>query len=604
MATIATLSVDLVAHTKKFVLPEKGVQSFARQVDNAASSVKALAAGLGVGLSAGAVVAMTKATIKSVDALNDQAASLGVSVLQLSQLHHAALLAGVGVEAFDKSLGTLNRKLVGAEDDGGAAAQALETLGLSAQRLLAESPADALNDIADGFQRIQNPSQRAALAFQLFGKEGINMTRMLSDGRKGLADAAKEADRLGVSISDIDAAKIAMVDDAFVRLNASFTGLGRTVVAQVSPALSALADDMARLVGEQNKLTGKSSIQGWAEGAAKWLARAGEGAKFVANSAQFLSQSVVGIGFKLGGTVNETSRLMGKNMEEAAGQTLNDAARNLKRLFGDTAAQDAQYFFDDATRSANNAAQDVVNSTKAQQSALVGLGKEQRKLADSIQGTIDRLREQVATFGMSAEQIEIWKLQQQGADAGTIAMASSLANQIEKLREAADAQKQMADEAARLNEQFQSPMSKYEGTISRLGELLNNGAISWDVYGSAVRQAREELERTSRASERRGREVGRADIFRRAAASLPEMPTPNAPIAEIPGLRDFPDIFRRAAASLPEMPTPNAPIAEIPGLRGNFGVGKKIEVKGQDKMLDLLEQIHKGVVANQNIILG
>jgi len=574
MATIATLAVDLVANTKKFVLPTKNVNDFAKSVQTAGNRINGFASAVGLGVSVGGLVALGAAAMRNIDHLNDMSQSLGLSVKELSQLEYAAQQAGISGEALEKSIGMLNRKLVGAEEDGGAASDALAALGLTAKQLLNESPAKALGDIADAFQRIQNPSQRAALAFQLFGREGIGMSRMLADGSRGLADMAREADALGRTISDLDAAKIALADDAMVRLKSSFGSLVNEIAIELSPALAGVANDLAKIVSQQRELNKGGG--GWKD----WFAAVGgytkDLASFLGHSAAAFGLMAPGIGAKVAGAVFDSDKLRaaGKQFEKTSMDEFARAGSAIADAWNGTSVEDAKYFFEDVSRSADKSGKAAVEAANAQRSAMLGLSKEQRKLADSIQGTIDKLREQVQTFGMSAEQIEIWKLQQQGADAGTIAMASSLANQIEKLREAADAQKQMADEAARLNEQFQSPMSKYEGTISRLGELLNNGAIGWDVYGSAVRQAREELERASRASERRGREVGRADIF------------------------------GRAAASLPGMPPPNAPIAEIPGLRGNVGGGKKIEVKGQDKMLDLLEQIRKGVVDNQNILLG
>lgn len=57
--------------------------------------------------------------------------------------------------------------------------------------------------------------------------------------------------------------------------------------------------------------------------------------------------------------------------------------------------------------------------------------------------------------------------------------------------------KDIARRAARIFEQTRTPMERYESTIGELNDLVSEGAIDWETYGRAVRDARQELEETT-----------------------------------------------------------------------------------------------------------
>ena len=45
------------------------------------------------------------------------------------------------------------------------------------------SAGDAFKAIADGFKNVKNPADQAALAVDLFGKQGVNLVNVLNQGR-------------------------------------------------------------------------------------------------------------------------------------------------------------------------------------------------------------------------------------------------------------------------------------------------------------------------------------------------------------------------------------------------------------------------------------
>lgn len=78
-----------------------------------------------------------------------------------------------------------------------------------------------------------------------------------------------------------------------------------------------------------------------------------------------------------------------------------------------------------------------------------GVDKEAEARQKSIQSIIDKLKEEAATYGMSAQEIAVWRLQQQGASNDTIQLAKALQQQIEEQQALDD----MLEEASKENEE-------------------------------------------------------------------------------------------------------------------------------------------------------
>jgi hypothetical protein len=64
-------------------------------------------------------------------------------------------------------------------------------------------------------------------------------------------------------------------------------------------------------------------------------------------------------------------------------------------------------------------------------------------------------------------------------------------------KDVADAMDPLAGVAARVYEQTRTPFERFEQQLVLLDTLLQNGEISWETYGRAVRQAQDEFDRAS-----------------------------------------------------------------------------------------------------------
>ena len=99
--------------------------------------------------------------------------------------------------------------------------------------------------IADALGTVEDTTSRTTLAYQIFGRQGTALVNTLALGSAGLADAAAEADALGLSFSRVDAAKIEAANDASTRAAAAVRGITTSLAIELAPVVEASATRFA-----------------------------------------------------------------------------------------------------------------------------------------------------------------------------------------------------------------------------------------------------------------------------------------------------------------------------------------------------------------------
>ncbi len=95
------------------------------------------------------------------------------------------------------ALATLQKAMGRAHEAGQKVRSTLAGLGVSQQAIARGNTQEVLNQVADGFMRIRRPTERAALAQQLFGRGGQALLPILMKGRKGIADQLAVVEKYG-----------------------------------------------------------------------------------------------------------------------------------------------------------------------------------------------------------------------------------------------------------------------------------------------------------------------------------------------------------------------------------------------------------------------
>jgi hypothetical protein len=135
---------------------------------------------LGVGLSIAGIVAFAKATIDSLDALNDLSEATGASVENISALEDIAARTGTNFDKVSTSLVKFNAALNAAKPDS-PVALAIEAIGLNVAQLKAEDPAGALRLVAVALSGFADDGNKARIVQELFGKSVRDVAPFLND---------------------------------------------------------------------------------------------------------------------------------------------------------------------------------------------------------------------------------------------------------------------------------------------------------------------------------------------------------------------------------------------------------------------------------------
>lgn len=163
-------------------------------------------------------------------------AVMGGSAEEMSQLRFAAEEIGVSSSSVTRGFALLSSHLVKNDD-------AAKKLGVSYKNLdgSLKSPTVLLGEVADKLNTVEKGAEKATIAKQLFGRGFAELLPLMSQGSKGMAELAKEADAFGLTLTqkDLVAAKqFSMAADA---LGDGLKGLAVTIGSAIMPTLAAFA---------------------------------------------------------------------------------------------------------------------------------------------------------------------------------------------------------------------------------------------------------------------------------------------------------------------------------------------------------------------------
>jgi hypothetical protein len=161
-------------------------------------------------------------TADKFNALNKEAATFGITLDGL---------VGLKVAAKDKAdeltigLTHLQREIGGAVGGSKDAQVAFLALGLDAQQLANVPLDDAFARIADQIKVLPTQAERARAAFELFGKQGQQLNRLLSGGSAGINEATARAINKGLVPDPTFAATIAEYKNTAREFDETLEGL-------------------------------------------------------------------------------------------------------------------------------------------------------------------------------------------------------------------------------------------------------------------------------------------------------------------------------------------------------------------------------------------
>src|SRR5690554_4118542 len=201
---------------------------------------------------AAAAAALTIQGLKAVDAQAKLARSLDTSIDSLRALKIAA--GDAGLEGLEGSLTRLNRRLGAAEMGMGDAAKSVEVLGLNLQELSGMDADERIAAISDAIRDSGMSMQQAARHAQNLGFEQSEAAAFFMQGGDAIRSYRQEVEDLGLSLSEVDAAKVEAANDAFSRMGMFVEGLQQQLAVESAPYLLAISKQVSEAVKDMGGL--------------------------------------------------------------------------------------------------------------------------------------------------------------------------------------------------------------------------------------------------------------------------------------------------------------------------------------------------------------
>lgn len=425
----------------------------------------------------GVVTDNVSAQIEKLDDLIATSSKLGIAAGAFQEMGHAAALADISQQelgnGMEKMLGSISKAAGGSKK----LADVFKMLGLDASALKQMGPEEALTEITKALEQIPDRADKVRAAMAIFGSG--DFLRLDTDQLQVAADLF---DKMGGGLSDLDVSIFNEFDDAMVTFNGALDQSWQKLTVALLPALTEMAE-----VGTDVliALTGEGS--GFAE-TVTWIADAIVGAVTVtkefaaevyntANAFGILDDAASVLRWWSGADMASPLVEIGKQQREAAAVAREAAAEKRKALAEEQAILKEQI--------------------AAEEEAV----QAQERMAEAHQKTIDKLKEEVETFGMSQDEIDLYRLAKEGASQAVLDEAAALQKQVQQMKDAEAAQKKaVADELASADAAKKKIMDRLDEDRKRREAMANRpvgaGAI---IAGSqeALRFAAEWARKTS-----------------------------------------------------------------------------------------------------------
>lgn len=413
-----------------------------------------------------------KDALDSIDQLSNKAKTLGNSVQDVREIRFAMKeLAEIDAGQADKQMEKLSKAIGDANAGSKAQSDAFQRLGIDSRKLADAGAVESIQAIAGAMEGIPSRTERIRITQQLFGKDSADLVNFLTAGQAAIDASTDALRRYGGVITDIDAAQIEATNDAWGRVSTAVGALTERAAIQLAPALQVAAERVLELLDPATSaggslamildavppvLTGiinladiligefqlaQAGAMGFANaaiqaaaGADRAMAAIIPGKEVNADLQSFAAEYEK----DLAGLQKSAEQRLGRGLTGGAQKDMARVRADAREAAAAAAAAakekpiDLTPTIDDDWLSKGGKDPFAASASPASDVAVQG----QDALAKSIESVGDKLLEQQAAWGLTAEQAEIAGLAAQGASESELRYIEMMQEQLAELRRA------------------------------------------------------------------------------------------------------------------------------------------------------------------------
>ena len=181
------------------------------------------------------------------DTIDKTSQKVGISAESFQKWDYVMNLAGTSMSECSMGMKTLTNKIDDAKNGSADALAMFEGLGISLDDLNSMSREDIWGATIQGMQQLEDSTERAALANDLFGKSGQNMTPLFNMTNEELNQAIDNTEKYNMVLSDESVKAAAAYQDSLTTMSGAFSGLKNSMMAEFLPGVTTVMDGLTEV---------------------------------------------------------------------------------------------------------------------------------------------------------------------------------------------------------------------------------------------------------------------------------------------------------------------------------------------------------------------
>jgi hypothetical protein len=229
----------------------QGVSGRVKNLRLAMGGLNKTFATFGLIISGGAFAGLVKGAIDSADSFGKLETQTGIAANTLQAYANAGKLAGVEQTAIDKGLARLASSIREADQGVATYKDSFDALGLSVRDSQGnlKSTEQVFGEISDRFADMPDGITKAALAMELFSRQGRKLIPLLNEGKAGLEEFNYE-------VSENFAQNAEYFNDQIAVLAIRFDGFRKQLADALLPTLNTVVKVFSGLFSAENDFSG------------------------------------------------------------------------------------------------------------------------------------------------------------------------------------------------------------------------------------------------------------------------------------------------------------------------------------------------------------
>lgn len=249
-----SILLDTSETDKSLAKTEKSGKNLASTLASGAKTVVAAGAAIGAAATAAgaAIYGIAKDAAGTTDEIDKMSQKIGISREEYQELAFVCSQSGTDVNKLQGGMKTLTNSIDSAVNGGKTATAMFDKLGISVKNAdgSVRSQEEVLNDAVRALQGMEDGTEKAALATDLFGKAGTELMPLLNSEAGSFDEMRQQAHDLGLVLSDEAVDAGVHLTDTIDQCERSF----KSIVTQIGVAVMPLVQSAAEWVLENMPL--------------------------------------------------------------------------------------------------------------------------------------------------------------------------------------------------------------------------------------------------------------------------------------------------------------------------------------------------------------